>query len=108
MDGSTPPLTADHVLGVFRHDAFYLFLGAAFTTLGLISAAFSFLRRKFDAMLLWLALFAILYGQRLWLHSGLLTLMVPPSVFFTSLKDSSNYLLPIPTSFPSPASPSFS
>jgi sigma-B regulation protein RsbU (phosphoserine phosphatase) len=94
-----PQLTASHVLRTFHHDELYLFLGAAFTTLGLISAAFSFLRRKFDAMLLWLALFAILYGQRLWLHSGLLTLMVPPSVFFTSLKDSSNYLVPIPAFF---------
>jgi phosphoserine phosphatase RsbU/P len=50
-------------------------------------------------MLFWLALFAILYGQRLWLQSDLLSLMVPPSIFFSSLKDSSNYLVPIPAFF---------
>src|ERR1700722_1759552 len=50
-------------------------------------------------MLFWLALFAILYGQRLWLQSELISLMVPPSVFFSSLKDSSNYLVPIPAFF---------
>ena len=94
-----PQLTASQVLRTFHHDELYLFLGAAFTTLGLMSAAFSFLRRKFDAMLFWLALFAILYGQRLWLQSGLLSLMVPPSIFFSSLKDSSNYLVPIPAFF---------
>ena len=63
-------LTASQVLRTFHHDEFYLFLGAAFTALGLVSIAFAFLSRKFDAMLFWLALFAILYGQRLWLQSG--------------------------------------
>jgi phosphoserine phosphatase RsbU/P len=99
MDAGNPQLTAAQVLRTFHHDELYLFLGAAFITLGLLSAAFSFLRRKFDAMLLWLALFAILYGQRLWLQSELLTLMVPPSRFFDTLKESSNYLVPIPAFF---------
>src|ERR1700741_4657377 len=88
-------LTASQVLRTFHHDELYLFLGAAFTALGLVSVAFAFLSRKFDAMLFWLALFAILYGQRLWLQSGLLSLVVPPSVFFDSLKKASNYLVPI-------------
>ncbi len=94
-----PQLTASQVLRTFHHDEFYLFLGAAFTALGLVSIAFAFLSRKFDAMLFWLALFAILYGQRLWLQSGLLALMVPPSLFFASLRESSNYLVPIPAFF---------
>src|SRR5271155_383132 len=46
-------LTASQVLHTFHHDEFYLFLGAAFTTFGLISVAFAFLSRKFDAMLFW-------------------------------------------------------
>jgi sigma-B regulation protein RsbU (phosphoserine phosphatase) len=92
-------LTASQVLRTFHHDELYLFLGAAFTALGLVSVAFAFLSRKFDAMLFWLALFAILYGQRLWLQSGLLSLVVPPSVFFDSLKKASNYLVPIPALF---------
>jgi phosphoserine phosphatase RsbU/P len=99
MHAADPQLTASQVLRTFHNDELYLFLGAAFTTLGLMSAALSFLQRKFDAMLFWLALFAILYGQRLWLQSGLLTLMVPPSLFFDSLKASSNYLVPIPAFF---------
>ncbi len=94
-----PQLTASQVLRTFHHDEFYLFLGAAFTALGLVSIAFAFLSRKFDAMLFWLALFAILYGQRLWLQSGLLALMVPPSLFFASLRESANYLVPIPAFF---------
>jgi sigma-B regulation protein RsbU (phosphoserine phosphatase) len=99
MYAADPQLTASQVLRTFHHDELYLFLGSAFTTFGLMSAAFSFLRRKFDPVLFWLALFAILYGQRLWLQSGLLTLMVPPSTFFDSLKDSGNYLVPIPAFF---------
>jgi sigma-B regulation protein RsbU (phosphoserine phosphatase) len=99
MYAADPQLTASQVLRTLHHDELYLFLGAAFTALGLVSIAFAFLSRKFDAMLFWLALFAILYGQRLWLQSDLLALMVPPSTFFTSLKDSSNYLVPIPAFF---------
>ena len=99
MDGSTPQLTAAHVLGVFRHDELYLFLGAAFTTFGLLSAAFSLLRRKFDAMLFWLALFAILYGLRLWLQLGIIELVANSSAFFYRLRYASNYLVPVPGFF---------
>ncbi len=99
MYAGDPQLTASQVLRTFHHDELYLFLGASFTTFGLMSAAFSFLRRKFDPMLFWLALFAILYGQRLWLQSGLLALLVPPSNFFNGLRESSNYLVPIPAFF---------
>ena len=99
MYAADPQLTASQVLRTFHHDELYLFLGAAFTALGLVSVAFAFLSRKFDAMLFWLALFAILYGQRLWLQMELLTMMVPPSAFFEKLKISSNYLVPIPGFF---------
>jgi sigma-B regulation protein RsbU (phosphoserine phosphatase) len=99
MYATDPQLTASQVLRTFHHDELYLFLGAAFTTLGLVSVAFAFLSRKFDAVLFWLAIFAILYGQRLWLQLGLLALMIPPSAFFDSLRASSNYLVPIPAFF---------
>jgi phosphoserine phosphatase RsbU/P len=98
MYAADPQLTADHVLGIFRRDAPYLFLGAAFTTFGLVTVAFAFLGRKFDAMLLWLAIFAILYGQRMWLQTGLLPL-VWPTPFFFRLAAASNYLVPIPGFF---------
>jgi phosphoserine phosphatase RsbU/P len=99
MYGSDPQLTASQVLRTFHHDELYLFLGAAFTTFGLISAAFAFLSRKFDAMLFWLGLFAILYGQRMWIDLRLLALMIPPSAFFDSLRAALSYLVPIPAFF---------
>ncbi|MGI8771893.1 MAG: PP2C family protein-serine/threonine phosphatase [Acidobacteriaceae bacterium] len=99
MYASDAQLTASQVLRAFHRDELYLFLGAAFTTVGLVSAAFAFLGRKFDALLIWLALFSILYGQRLWLRSELLALMVPPSLFFDSLRASFTYLVPIPAFF---------
>jgi phosphoserine phosphatase RsbU/P len=92
-------LTASQVLRTFHHDELFLFLGAAFTTFGLISVAFAFLSRKFDAVLFWLGLFAILYGQRVWIDLHLLALMVPPSVFFDNLRWAVSYLVPIPAFF---------
>jgi phosphoserine phosphatase RsbU/P len=99
MYAPDPQLTASQVLRTFHQDEFYLFLGAAFTTFGLISVAFAFLGRKFDAMLFWLGLFAIFYGQRMWLDLRLLALMVPPSAFFDSLRAAVKYLVPIPAFF---------
>src|SRR3984893_9220657 len=99
MYAGDPQLTASQVLRTFHQDELFLFLGASFTPLGLMSAAFAFLQRKFDAMLFWLALFAILYGQRLWLQSGLLDLMVPPSAFFDRLREYITGLVPIPGFF---------
>jgi sigma-B regulation protein RsbU (phosphoserine phosphatase) len=93
------PLTASQVLETLHRDGPYLFLGAAFTSLGLASAAFAFLDRKFNAMLFWLALFAILYGQRLWLQLGTFTLLLPASVFIGRLRSAINYLVPIPGFF---------
>ncbi|KAA6459709.1 hypothetical protein DYQ86_16465 [Acidobacteria bacterium AB60] len=89
-------LTANEVLRVFHHDEPYLFLGAAFTTIGVMSIAFCAVRRRFDPLLVWLAIFAHLYGQRLWLNAGLLRLTVPPSAFFDRLTAIVNFLVPIP------------
>jgi sigma-B regulation protein RsbU (phosphoserine phosphatase) len=92
-------MTASQVLQVFHHGELYLFLGAAFVTVGLVAAAFCLLRRKWDALILWLSLFAILYGNRLWLQSDLLTMIVPDSTFFRNLKDTADYIVPIPAFF---------
>ena len=91
-----PQLTAPDVLRVFHHDVPYLFLGAAFTTLGILAVAFSAIRRKWDALLLYFALFAVLYGQRLWVQASLLELLAPQSVFLGSLRSAIDYLVPIP------------
>lgn len=91
-----PQLTASQVLHVFHRDELFLFLGSAFTTVGLISLGLLAMRRKFDALLFWLALFAVLYGGRLWMQTGLMTLMVPQSDFFDRLRASATFLTAIP------------
>lgn len=99
MYAGDPQLTASQVLQTFHRDALYLFLGGAVTTVGLISAALSILRRKFDAMLFWLALSAILYGLRLWFQLDFFSLLVPHTEFFRNLRIAGNYLVPIPAFF---------
>ncbi len=94
-----PQLSASEVLRVFHHDELNLFLGAAFVTVGLVAAGFCAVRRKADALLLWFALFAVLYGNRLWLQSGLLELIIPHGEFFYNLRWTSNFLVPIPAAF---------
>jgi len=91
-----PQLTASEVLRVFHQDEPYLFLGAAFTTTGILAAAFSVLRRKLDPLLIYFALFAILYGQRLWIEAGLLNLLVPQSEVFHRLREVISFIVPIP------------
>jgi sigma-B regulation protein RsbU (phosphoserine phosphatase) len=92
-------LTASEVLRTFHRDEPFLFLGAAFTTVGILSAAFCVLRRRFDALLVCLAVFAILYGQRLWLQAGLLRLTVPENSVFNLLRAAIDPLVPIPAFF---------
>jgi sigma-B regulation protein RsbU (phosphoserine phosphatase) len=99
MDAKVVVLTADEVLHVFHRSEIFLLLGAAFATVGIVSAAISFFGRKFDPLLLWLAIFAFLYGNRLWLQTPLMALMVPDSEFFHALRASANYLVPIPAFF---------
>lgn len=89
-------LTADQVLQIFHRDAPYLFLGAAFVSVGVISAAFALIRRKHDAVLTWFALFAVLYGVRLWIQASVLGIAIQGSVFYSRLASGINYLVPIP------------
>jgi phosphoserine phosphatase RsbU/P len=89
-------LTASQVLRAFHRDEIFLFLGSAFTTVGLVIAGFLIIRRRFDALLFWLAIFATLYGNRLWMTSQLLGMLIPPSHFFERLKATIDFLVPIP------------
>jgi sigma-B regulation protein RsbU (phosphoserine phosphatase) len=99
MHGSDLQLSANQVLAIFNRDALYLLFGAVFMTFGLIAGIFAFWGRKFDAMLMWLALFAILYGLRLWLQLGFVGLLLPHTVFVERLRTAINYLVPIPAFF---------
>ena len=65
-----PEMTADQVWQAFHRDALNLFLGAAIVAVGLVAAAFSAIRRKLDPVLIYFALFAVLYGLRMWLVSN--------------------------------------
>ncbi len=93
------PLTANEVLRLFHRDEPFLFLGAAFTTVALLCAALSLLRHKFDALLLWLAAFAFLYGQRLWLDTNILGVTLNGKELFGQIRWAVSFLTPVPAFF---------
>jgi phosphoserine phosphatase RsbU/P len=90
------PMTATEVLRMFHRDEPFLFLGAAFTTVGILCASLSLLRRRFDALLIWLAAFAFLYGQRLWLDTRILGFTLGGNELFARIRWAVNFLTPIP------------
>jgi sigma-B regulation protein RsbU (phosphoserine phosphatase) len=89
-------LNAIDVLRAFHRDEAFLFLGASFITVAILCAAFSLLSRKFDALLLWLAAFAFLYGLRLWLDTRILGLTFGGLPFFGRVYWAINFLTPVP------------
>jgi sigma-B regulation protein RsbU (phosphoserine phosphatase) len=89
-------LTAGQVLHAFDRDAPYLFLGAAFITVGFVSIGFCALRRRFDALLVWMAIFAGLYGLRLWLQAHVIGIDLAANLPFDHLRAAISYLVPIP------------
>jgi phosphoserine phosphatase RsbU/P len=99
MYALAPEITADQVLQAFHHDAFNLFLGSAIAAVGLVAAALSAIRRKLDPVLIYFALFAILYGLRLWIQSNLVLLSVPGSVPYARLSAAIDFTVPIPAFF---------
>jgi phosphoserine phosphatase RsbU/P len=93
------PLTVDQLVQGLQHDAQYLWLGAAFTAVGMLAAALAFVGRKFNAMLFWLGLFSSLYGLRLCFQMPTFELLMPEWRFYDWLRISINYLVPIPAFF---------
>ncbi len=91
-----PQLSGSDVLRAFHHDAPFLFLGAAFTTVAMLCGALSLLRRKFDPLLLWLAAFAFLYGFRLWLVTDIVNIAFAGNAYFGRINWAINFLTPIP------------
>src|SRR5262249_18218442 len=96
MCGPVAEMSSREVLSAFHRDAPYLFLGAAFVAVGLVSAAFAAIRRKHDPLLIYLALFAVLYGLRLWIQASLLGMTVHGSAFYLRLRSGIDYLILIP------------
>lgn len=89
-------LSASEVLRTFHRDEPSLFLGAAFSTVGIVTTAFCLLRRRFDALLVWLGVFAFLYGQRMWLNTGLLHITLAGNDFFARVRWAVDFIVPIP------------
>ncbi len=92
MYAVAPLMSAGEVLSAFHGDAPYLFLGAAFVAVGLVSAAFAVIRRKHDSLLIYFSLFAVFYGLRLWIHTTLLGITVQGSPFYTRLRSGIDYI----------------
>jgi len=89
-------LTAGQVLHAFDRDAPYLFLGAAFITVGFVSIGYCALRRRFDALLVWMAIFAGLYGLRLWLQAHIIGIDLGSIFLIGRLRETISYLVPVP------------
>ena len=89
-------MSAEEVLTAFQRDAPYLFLGAAFAAVGMVSAAFAVLRRQRDSLLICFALFAGLYGLRLWISSPMLAMMAQGATFYARLRGAVNYVTLVP------------
>ncbi|WP_236657437.1 PP2C family protein-serine/threonine phosphatase [Acidisarcina polymorpha] len=87
---------ADAVLRVFRADELRLFVAAASIALGFVILGFSLVRQRFDRLLSFLAWFAVVYGARLWLQSGIHHLMMPASVAANRLQMVLNFFVAIP------------
>ena len=91
-----PGLTADYVLRTFQAEAFTLFLGAAITATGLVAAAFALIRRQRISLLTYFALFAILYGIRMWMQTRLFSIIFDGSTAFVRVQTAINYVVPVP------------
>jgi len=94
-----PQFARSEVLRVFNHAQIFLFLGASITTIGLLAAAFSLLRRRRDPLLIWFALFAILYGVRLFMGYQLLWALGLRPQIFQRIVIAAGFLIPIPAFF---------
>lgn len=89
-------LTAADVLRAYHHDEPLLFLSAAFITVAIVSAAYCAIRRRFDPLLVNLALFAYLYGQRMRFDSEIISFSLSHSIFLMRLRTAVFYLVPLP------------
>src|ERR1700722_9481774 len=96
MNVLAPELTANQVLHVFERDAPGLFLGAIIVAAGLVAASFPVIRRKPDRLLIYLALFAVLYGVGMWMQAGLVQLTLRGSTFYQRLLAAITFIIPIP------------
>src|ERR1700683_1248604 len=96
MYAPVPELTANQVLQAFRHDAPSLLFGAIIMAVGVVAAVFSVLRRKYDRLLVYLGLLAVLYGLRMWMQSQLLLLTMQEWPFYARVASAIDFVVPVP------------
>ncbi len=89
-------LNAAEVLRAFHRDEPYLFLGSAFTAVGVVAIGLCIIRRRFDALLVWMGIFAGLYGLRLWLQSYMLYLEFDGNLLIDRMRSAIDFLIPLP------------
>jgi len=89
-------LTAGDVLRAFHSDEPFLFLGSGFLTVAIVAISFCALRRRLDALLVWMAVFAGLYGLRMWLQTHIMRIDFQGNLIFDRLRLAISYLIPIP------------
>ncbi len=91
-----PSVDAIRLKSEFWSSAPYLFAGSIFIGFGIVAAALAAIRRKYDALLIYFALFASLYGLRLCVESAMVQAMLPSSVVLARLRSALVFLMPIP------------
>ncbi len=84
------------VLQAFRSDSPYLFAGAAFIAIGLVAAGLAAFRRSHNLLLVYFALFASLYGLRLWLQADIVKMTLHNGAFFLRIASAIDYMMAIP------------
>lgn len=87
------------LLQALRNDAAYLFLSSSLVAFGTIAAALCLVLRRFNRLLLWLALFTFLDGVRLCLNTTTATLLIGPSSAFSTILAVLTYCVPMPAFF---------
>jgi len=96
MCALAPEVTADQILRMFQRDAPGFFVGDLIIAAGLVAAAFPVIRRKYDPLLSYLAVFAVFYGVRMWMLTGLVQLTLQGSPLFHKLLSVYDYFILVP------------
>ena len=88
--------TGEQVAQAFRRDAPSLFFGAVIVAVGLMGAAYSAIRRSRDRLLIYFGLFAMLYGFRMWIQTGLLTFTMQSWEWYPRFSAALDFVVGIP------------
>ena len=90
-------INADQLRSMMREDAIFLVLGVLILVTGLLTLTLAALLRRRARLLLWLGVFALLYGSRLLIVTDLFRLSFDvPEATWNYLAAASSYCVPIP------------